>query len=86
MAVLFYNALQHGMQYKDPRATYYEDHYSQRVLEDLRRRAATLGYVLQDQTMSTGGQQLRNAARCGIELTHTRREADRKLQRHHVSE
>ena len=55
IAVLFYNALRHGMQYKDPGATYYEDRYRQRVLENRRRRAATLGYALQQQTVSTGG-------------------------------
>lgn len=50
IAVLFYNALRHGMQYKDPGATYYEERYRQRVVENLRRRAASLGYALQKES------------------------------------
>lgn len=46
IAVLFYNALRHGMQYQDPGASYYEERHRQRVLEGLRRRAASLGYAL----------------------------------------
>lgn len=52
IAVLFYNALRYGMQYKDPGATYYEERYRHRVLENLRRRAASLGYALQEQSGS----------------------------------
>jgi hypothetical protein len=33
----------------------------------------------------TAWQRRRNAARCGIEWTFTRRDADRKLSRHYVS-
>lgn len=47
IAVLFYNALRHGMAYADPGASYYEDRYRQRVLGNLQRRAKSLGYVLQ---------------------------------------
>jgi hypothetical protein len=47
IAVLFYNALRHGMAYADPGASYYEERYKQRVLANLRRRAKSLGYVLQ---------------------------------------
>jgi transposase len=47
IAVLFYNALRHGMDYTDPGAAYYEERYRQRVLNNLRRRAKTLGFVLQ---------------------------------------
>ena len=47
IAVLFYNALRHGMDYTDPGATYYEERYQQRVLGNLQRRAKSLGYVLQ---------------------------------------
>lgn len=50
IAVLFYNALRHGMAYVDPGATYYEERYRQRVVDNLRRRAQALGYVLQEQT------------------------------------
>jgi transposase len=47
IAVLFYNALRHGMDYADPGASYYEERYQQRVLANLQRRAKSLGYVLQ---------------------------------------
>src|SRR6202163_2343680 len=47
IAVLFYNTLRHGMAYADPGATYYEDRYRQRVLQNLQRRAKSLGFVLQ---------------------------------------
>jgi transposase len=46
IAVLFYNALRHGMDYADPGASYYEERYQQRVLANLQRRAKSLGYVL----------------------------------------
>jgi transposase len=48
IAVLFYNALRYGMAYKDPGASYYEQRYRQRVLDNLRRRAESLGYLLQE--------------------------------------
>jgi transposase len=47
IAVLFYNTLRHGTAYTDPGASYYEERYRQRVLANLRRRAKSLGYVLQ---------------------------------------
>jgi transposase len=48
IAVLFYNTLRHGMSYTDPGATYYEDRYRQRVLNNLQRRAKSLGFVLRE--------------------------------------
>lgn len=48
IAVLFYNALRYGMQYTDPGAGYYEERYRQRLVSNLRRRAASLGFVLQE--------------------------------------
>lgn len=48
IAVLFFNALRYGMQYVDPGADYYEARYQKRVLDNLSKRAATLGYVLQE--------------------------------------
>src|SRR3954454_1981392 len=47
IAVLVYNPLSHGMAYADPGASYYEERYRQRVLSNLRRRAKSLGYVLE---------------------------------------
>ena len=47
IAVLFYNALRHGVAYADPGASYYEERYKRRVLANLQRRAKSLGYVLQ---------------------------------------
>jgi transposase len=48
IAVLFYNALRHGMDYSDPGISYYEERYRARVLVNLRRRAKNLGFVLQE--------------------------------------
>jgi transposase len=47
IAVLVYNTLRHGIAYADPGASYYEERYRQRVLSNLRRRAKSLGYVLE---------------------------------------
>jgi transposase len=46
LAVLFYNALRHGLAYEDPGATYYEERYRQRAVHNLERRAKQLGYAL----------------------------------------
>lgn len=48
IAALFYNTLRHGMAYADPGASYYEERYRVRVLANLRRRAASLGFSLQE--------------------------------------
>jgi len=48
IAALFYNTLRHGMTYADPGASYYEERYRVRVLTNLRRRAASLGFTLQE--------------------------------------
>jgi len=48
IAGLFYNAVRHGMVYADPGASYYEERYKARVLANLRRRATSLGFVLQE--------------------------------------
>ena len=48
LAVLFYNTMRYGMQYADPGASYYEERYRQRVVANLRRRAKSMGFVLQD--------------------------------------
>jgi transposase len=53
IAVLFYNTLRHGMAYSDPGASYYEERYRVRVLNNLQRRAKSLGYVLQQQASPT---------------------------------
>ena len=47
IAVLFYNSLRHGMTYRDPGADHYEEQYRSRVLANLKRRAKSLGFVLQ---------------------------------------
>ena len=47
IAVLFYNAVRHGMEYDDPGASFYETQYRKRVIENLHRRAKTFGFVLQ---------------------------------------
>ena len=48
LAVLFYNAMRYGMEYADPGASYYEERYRQRVVANLRRRAQSMGFVLQE--------------------------------------
>src|SRR5215475_7165502 len=47
IAVLFYNAVQHGMNYVDPGASSYETRYRARVIANLHRRAKAFGFVLQ---------------------------------------
>jgi hypothetical protein len=47
IAVLFYNAVCHGMEYVDPGAAFYETHYRRRVVANLHRRAKAFGFVLQ---------------------------------------
>jgi transposase len=47
IAVLFYNAVRHGMEYVDPGASYYETRYRTRVIDNLHRRAKSFGFVLQ---------------------------------------
>jgi hypothetical protein len=47
IAVLFYNAVQHGMEYVDPGASSYETRYRARVIDNLHRRAKAFGFVLQ---------------------------------------
>ncbi|RXZ43676.1 IS110 family transposase [Crenobacter cavernae] len=54
IAVLFYNALRYGMDYVDPGAGYYEARYRERVVKQLTRRAASLGYELQAMTEPVG--------------------------------
>jgi transposase len=47
IAVLFYNAVRHGMEYVDPGASFYETRYRARVVDNLHRRAKAFGFVLQ---------------------------------------
>lgn len=46
LAILFYNALRHGMTYVDPGVSAYEERYRQRVIHNLHRRAKSLGFTL----------------------------------------
>jgi len=46
IAVLFYNAMRFGMDYKDPGADQYEQRYRERVIKQLHRRAAEFGFTL----------------------------------------
>jgi transposase len=55
IAVLFYNAVRHGMEYVDPGASYYETRYRTRVIDNLHRRAKSFGFVLQPVDPSPGG-------------------------------
>ena len=53
IAVLFYNALRHGMDYVDPGASYYETRYRERVICNLHRRAKAFGFILQPDTVAS---------------------------------
>jgi hypothetical protein len=54
IAVLFYNAVRHGMEYVDPGASYYETRYRTRVVNNLHRRAKAFGFVLQPMELAPG--------------------------------
>jgi transposase len=46
IATVLYNTLRHGKGYVDPGASYYEERYRERTLNNLRRRADALGFTL----------------------------------------
>lgn len=46
IAVIFYNTLRFGAAYVDPGADYYEQRFRQRTIDNLRRRAKSLGLAL----------------------------------------
>jgi len=52
IAILFYNAMRFGIDYKDPGADHYEQQYRDRVIKQLHRRAAQFGLTLQPQTLA----------------------------------
>jgi hypothetical protein len=54
IAVLFYNAIRHGMEYVDPGASFYETRYRARVVDNLHRRAKAFGFVLQPMEPTPG--------------------------------
>ena len=47
IATIFYNTLRYGKYYVDPGENYYEERYQKRVLDNLSKRAASFGFVLQ---------------------------------------
>jgi transposase len=55
IAVLFYNAVRHGMEYVDPGASFYETRYRKRVVDNLHRRAKTFGFLLQPVEAASSG-------------------------------
>jgi transposase len=54
IAVLFYNAVRHGMEYVDPGVSFYETRYRARVVHNLHRRAKAFGFVLQPMEPTPG--------------------------------
>jgi transposase len=58
VAVLFYNAVRHGMEYVDPGASSYETRYRTRVVNNLHRRAKAFGFLLQPLEPKAGARQL----------------------------
>ena len=61
IAVLFYNALRHGIDYVDPGASYYEI-VTESGSSNLPRRAKAFGYILQPHTPAPRPPFLRKAA------------------------
>jgi transposase len=55
IAVLFYNTMRFGIDYRDPGADYYEQQYRDRVIKQLHRRAAQFGFTLQHQDPIAAG-------------------------------
>lgn len=55
IAVLFYNAMRYGMDYRDPGADHYEQQYRDRVIKQLHRRAAQFGFTLHPQDSPESG-------------------------------
>jgi hypothetical protein len=49
IAVLFYNAMRYGMDYRNPGADHYEQQYRDHIIKHLHRRPAQFGYSLQPQ-------------------------------------
>jgi hypothetical protein len=54
LAILFYKALRFGMTYVDSGASYYEERYRQRVIQNLHRRARDLGFTLVTDSAANG--------------------------------
>ena len=54
IAVLFYNAVRHGMDYVDPGASSYEMRYRKRVVGNLLRQAKAFGFTLQPIEVPSG--------------------------------
>jgi transposase len=54
IAVIFYNALRYGAAYVDPGVDYYEERYRRRTLDNLRRRAESLGFHLVEAEIRPG--------------------------------
>jgi transposase len=55
IAVLLYNTLRYGAAYVDPGADYYEVRFRRRTLDNLRRRAESLGFQLVEAASVSGG-------------------------------
>ena len=52
IALLFYHALKHGMQYVEQGLEAYEQHYREQSITRLKKAAAHFGYTLQNQTVA----------------------------------
>lgn len=51
LAVLFYNVMRYGKEYRDPGVDYYEERYRQRVLKSLQERARRMGLAVVPESM-----------------------------------
>lgn len=54
IAVILYNSLRYGAAYVDPGVDYYEERYRRRTLDNLRRRAQSLGFQLVEAETGSG--------------------------------
>ena len=51
LAVLFYNVMRYGKEYRDPGVDYYEERYRQKVLKSLQARAKRMGLAVVPESM-----------------------------------
>ena len=46
LAIIVYKMLRDGRPYEDPGAKYYDDRYKERVIKNLQRKVASMGYEM----------------------------------------
>jgi hypothetical protein len=84
IAVLFYNALRHGMDYVDPGASSYEIRYRARVIANLHRRAKAFGFMLQPMAPTPTPAKTSASGRCPRGKRFVAKVATRPLEDDHL--